>query len=90
MKKWKKLLVFLLAIMITVGCFPASVMAGDMTDFESYGEGSASTNQEHIVVKKITTGKTGQKMNVSFVIANDNTNTDINNFKVKLDNEGKI
>ena len=28
MKKWKKLLVFLLlAIMITVGCFPASVMA---------------------------------------------------------------
>ena len=87
MKKWKKLLVFLLAIMITVGCFPASVMAGDMIDFESYGDGSAFTNQDHIEVKKISTGKTGQKMTVSFVIVNDNTSTDMNNVKVQLVNE---
>ena len=87
MKKWKKLLVFLLAIMITVGCFPVSVMAGDMIDFESYGDGSAFTNQDHIEVKKISTGKTGQKMTVSFVIVNDNTSTDMNNVKVQLVNE---
>ena len=73
--------------MITVGCFPVSVMAGDMIDFESYGDGSAFTNQDHIEVKKISTGKTGQKMTVSFVIVNDNTSTDMNNVKVQLVNE---
>lgn len=87
MKKWKKFIIFFLIVMITAGNFPVPTMASDMIDFESYGDGSAFTNQDHVEVKKISTGKTGQKMNVSFVIVNTNSETDMTNVKVELVNE---
>lgn len=87
MKPLKKVILFMIALALAAGSLPAPVMASDMIDFESYGEGDAFTKQDHVEVKKISTGKTGQKMNVSFVLVNPNTETDMTNVKVQLVNE---
>lgn len=87
MKAWKRVILCMMAIALTAGVLPVPVMASDMIDFESYGEGDAFTKQDHVEVKKISTGKTGQKMNVSFVLVNPNTETDMTNVKVQLVNE---
>lgn len=84
MKVLKRVVIFFLSAFLIFGAMPEPVMASDMIDFESYGDGSAFTKQDHVEVKKISTGKTGQKMTVSFVIVNDNTETDMKNVKVQM------
>ncbi|MEG2870806.1 MAG: hypothetical protein RR875_04560, partial [Clostridium sp.] len=86
MKKFKRIMVLFLSVLMVIGAMPVTAMAGDMMDFESYDDGSAFT-QKFVEVKKISTGKTGAKMTVSFVIVNPLTETDMTNVKIKLANE---
>lgn len=86
MKSVKRAVVLLLAVLMVVGTMPMSVMAGDMMDFESWDDGG-SFEQKYVEVKKISTGKTGQKMTVSFVLTNPLSGTDMTNIKIRLANE---
>lgn len=86
MKKFKRIMVLFLSVLMVIGAMPVTAMAGDMMDFESYDDGSAF-KQKFVEVKKISTGKTGAKMTVSFVIVNPLTETDMTNVKIKLANE---
>lgn len=87
MKRFKKAALLFLSIIILFGSMPtAPAMASDMIDFESYEDGSCFT-QKFVEVKKIPTGKTGQKMNVTFTLVNPTTGTDMTNVKVRLATE---
>lgn len=79
----KRVTLVLMAALMVCGSLPTQVMAGEMVDFESWNDGS-SFSQKYVDVKKIPTGKTGQKMTVSFVLKNPLTETDMTNIKLRL------
>lgn len=83
MNKLKRAAVLLLSAIMAFTAIPETVMASDMVDFESYNDGSAFS-QKFVEVKKISTGKTGQKMTVSLVLVNPLTGTDMTNVKLRL------
>lgn len=86
MKQFKRAAVLFLAFFIILAGMPSPIMASDMIDFESYEDGSAFA-QKFVEVKKVSTGKTGQKMTVSFVLVNPMTSTEMTNVKVRLATE---
>ena len=83
--KWlKRIMLFLLSAIVIFTGRPASVLAsGEMVDFESWNDGG-NFSQKYVEVKKIPTGKTGQKMTVSFVLTNPMSSTDMTNIKLRL------
>lgn len=83
MKNIKRAVVLLMSVILVFGALVVPAMANDMIDFESYNDGSAFS-QKFVEVKKISTGKTGQKMTVSLVLVNPMTSTDMTNVKLRL------
>lgn len=83
--KWlKRIMLFLLSAVVMFTGMPSSALAaGEMVDFESWNDGG-NFSQKYVEVKKIPTGKTGQKMTVSFVLKNPLSTTDLTNIKLRL------
>lgn len=87
MRRLKRAAVLFLSVLLMLGAIPVpEVMASDMVDFDSYDDGSAFS-QKFVEVKKISTGKTGQKMTVSFYIVNPTSSTEMTNAKIRLATE---
>lgn len=87
MRRLKRAAVLFLSVLLMLGAIPVpEAMASDMVDFDSYDDGSAFS-QKFVEVKKISTGKTGQKMTVSFYIVNPTSSTEMTNAKIRLATE---
>lgn len=87
MRQLRRAAALLLSVLLIVGVMPAArAMASDMVDFEAFDDGSAFS-QKFVEVKKISVGKTGQQMSISFDIINPTTSTDMTNIKIRLATE---
>ncbi len=71
MKKWKRWLTGLLAMVMMIGAVPVTAYADDVDIYSD----------------KITRGKTGKRMTVSFTVRN-NTGSDISDLKIAFDVSG--
>lgn len=90
MKRLKRAVVVLLAVVLAAGAMlmPATAEAatGEMTDFDNID--NSSFDQNYVEIKKISTGKTGQKMTVSFTLVNAGKDL-MENVKIRLVKENE-
>lgn len=75
MKKLKKSLVWILAVLTLLGAMPLSSFA--LID---------TTDNDYVITKKTPSGKTGKSMSISFTLKN-NSGKDMNNIGVSLSSD---